>query len=524
MMPLRDRFDRSKRKPSTRTQRIGFAFFWLLVLAFAYFISPDANFNTESHLYLAFSIVDHRSVTIDAYHQRLGDESYWRHHYYTDKAPGLSFLAAPVYAGMRLAFPRKKGLGYEVYSHQRYAIPRDTVYLRYAITYLLVVIPSAIFVVLLWLFLSGLIASGANTGGSPWALAVAAVYALGTIAYPYSTWFFSHQIAAILLFSSFLLLHRNARDRAPGRRQYVSIAVAGLFAGYAVISEYPTAVIAALLGLYLIALGRRPSLDRRAWAGTIAAFVGGMIPPALLNVAYNLAAFGQPLAAGYMFVHSSMYQNRVHGGPLGMVLNTVQAPSLQSLWEITFGAYRGLFVVSPVLVLFFAGIAFMWRRRELRPELLLCLAVVLLFLMMDASRGMDRNGWSGGWSIASRHLTPMLPFMIVPIVFGLPNRLFRMAFVALGALSVAIMVAAVATGDQFSFADHNPLINEVVPHFFHGKILVNWGYMLGLTGLPSLLPLCLGALLLAARIVWLHRRPPAATAVAAQPAPEYRAS
>jgi len=524
MMPLRDRFDRSKRKPSTHTQRIGFAFFWLLVLSFAYFISPDANFNTESHLYVAFSIVDHHSVSIDPYHQRLGDEAYYRGHYYSDKAPGLSLLAAPVYAGMRIAFSKKKGLGYEAYSHQRYAIPKDTVYLRYAITYLLVVMPSAIFCVLLWLFLTRILSTrvGTITGqptttaGSPeealrvipgggWSLALTVAYALGTITYPYSTWFFSHQIAAILLFSAFLLLFTGIRNRFSDRRLFLRSALAGLLAGYAIISEYPTALIAALLAIYLLAVTPRVAGSWGVPVRALLAFLAGMAPPALLNVGYNLAAFGNPFTAGYMFVHSAMYQNQVHGGAIGMILNTVRAPSLGSLWQITFGTYRGLFDVSPFLLLFFVGLYFMWRRRELRPELWLCVAVVVLYFLMDASRGVDQNGWSGGWSIASRHLTPMLPFMIVPIVFGLASRTFRAAFVALAAISTAIMFAAVASGDQFSFADKNPLINEMLPHFFHGKILVNWGYMLGLTGLPSLLPLLVIALGLVTRIVWLFR-------------------
>ena len=96
-MRLRDRFDRSKRSPSTRNQRIGFAFFWFIVLALAFIIPTEPNFNTESHLYVTYSIVDHHTLNIDAYHRSLGDESYWHGHYYSDKAPGLSLLAVPVY-------------------------------------------------------------------------------------------------------------------------------------------------------------------------------------------------------------------------------------------------------------------------------------------------------------------------------------------------------------------------------------------------------------------------------------------
>src|ERR1700730_17820839 len=99
-MRFRDRFTRNQRTPSTRNQRIGFAFFWLIVLCYAYFIATEANWNTESHLYPAFSIIDHGTVSIDAYQQRLGDKSKFQGHWYSDKAPGVSFLALPAYAAL----------------------------------------------------------------------------------------------------------------------------------------------------------------------------------------------------------------------------------------------------------------------------------------------------------------------------------------------------------------------------------------------------------------------------------------
>src|SRR5947209_7983033 len=128
MMSFRDRFDRSKRRPSTRRQRIGFALFWLVLLSYAFVIPTNPSFNSESHLYVTFGLVDHHTVQIDRYRTRLGDIAYWNGHYYSDKAPGMSFLAVPVYAGLRALFPHKVGTGYEAHPHMKYAIPRDTAY------------------------------------------------------------------------------------------------------------------------------------------------------------------------------------------------------------------------------------------------------------------------------------------------------------------------------------------------------------------------------------------------------------
>jgi hypothetical protein len=282
-------------------------------------------------------------------------------------------------------------------------------------------------------------------------------------------------------------------------RVFLFAGLAGLLAGYAMISEYPTAAIVALLAVYVLVVARSK-------ARTLAAFVAGVLPPILLNVLYNLLAFGKPFATGYAYVHSNLYQSKVHAGAFGLanpLSYGVRAPSWNSLWQITFGPYRGIFLISPVLLLFFVGLSFMRKRRELQAEFWLCLAVVLLSLLIDASRDVSQNGWSGGWSVASRHLTPMLPFMFVPIALGMRNRAFRMTFYTLGAVSVAITFMAVVGGDQFSFADHNPLVNEMLPHFFGGKIITNWGTTFRLTGLTSLAPLGVLGMGLVARILWL---------------------
>lgn len=495
MMSLRDRFDRGKRKKSTRTQRIGVAFFWLLVLSFAYFIPAGKSWEAESHLYLTFAMVDHHSLNIDPYHAGLGDMSYWHGHHYSDKAPGMSFLAVPPYAVFRAAFPAAVGVHYKRTRHGAYAIPLKTVYIRYAMDYLLLIFPSAIFGVLLWLFLSRV------TGDQRWALFLTSVYSLGTIAWVYTVQFLSHQIAAILFFGSFLLLYHQVARRAGGRRVYLFGALAGLLAGYAVITEYPTVVIAAALGGYLLLVARRR-------LATCAAFIAGMIPPAALAMAYDTAAFGKPFALGYAHVQSAAYHNSIRTGFLGIANPAkygVQPPSLSSIWQITFGTYRGIFLVSPVLLLFFAGLIFMWKRRDLRPEFWLCVAVVLLYFLLDASRGKGLNGWSGGYSVASRHLTPMLPFMILPMAFGLGNRVFRWVLAALGALSIAIMFMIVATGASFVFSDQNPLVHEVLRPFLRGTIQISWGSFLGLRHFASLLPFMLIAAALLARLIWLFR-------------------
>lgn len=497
VMSFRDRFDRSKRKPSTRNQRLGIALFWFLVVAFAYVIPSSPNFNTESHLDVAFSIVDYHTVNIDHFARRLGDQSFFQGHHYSDKAPGLSLIAVPVYA-LTEKLLHQRAQEYIAKGRYGYVLPRSTAYVRYAISYVLLIVPSALFAVLLWLFLSRFISIG-------WAMVATGAYALGTTAYPYSMWYFSHQICAITLFSVFMLFFLYARRRSTRRRD-LQLAAAGLLGSFAVISEYPTVLLFLCLIVYLAVIAR----DRiRALLSVLA----GTIPCVLAELSYNTAAFGRPLATGYMHVHSFMYQHQIGSGPLGSGSPEsygVQAPTWTSIWEITFGTYRGILTLCPVLILFIPGIYLMWKRRELRAETVLVAAAVALYFLMDASRPQDLNGWSGGSSIASRHLVPVLPFMMLPVALGLSSSTFRRVFLVLATISIAAMAMVVISGSSggFDIGDHFPMYHHVLPALAKGKVALSWGSILGLKGLISFVPMAaiLGAL--ATRLVWVYGHVP----------------
>src|SRR5207248_2325923 len=74
--------------------------------------------------------------------------------------------------------------------------------------------------------------------------AVAIMLGLGSLLLPYSTMFFSHVLAACLGFAAYYLLGVERRARG----EPLLLAGAGLLAGLAVTTEYPLAILAALLG------------------------------------------------------------------------------------------------------------------------------------------------------------------------------------------------------------------------------------------------------------------------------------
>src|SRR5215510_4485921 len=74
--------------------RLGYAA-WLFGV-FCYFL-PAATWNPVSRFDLTRSIVERRTLDIDAYVDNTGDRAHRGDHWYTDKAPLASLLALPAY-------------------------------------------------------------------------------------------------------------------------------------------------------------------------------------------------------------------------------------------------------------------------------------------------------------------------------------------------------------------------------------------------------------------------------------------
>src|SRR5262249_39761561 len=161
-------------------------------------------------------------------------------------------------------------------------------------------------------------------------------YGLATPAFPFSGAFFGHQISAFLLFAAFSLTTLIGRGDVHPR---AAVWVGGML-GYAVITEYPVALIATAVLLYTLT-----TLPTFRWR---AACVLATLPSFMLLMAYDWAIAGTVFPVGYL--HSERYTALHSQGFISIV-----GPNLPALWGITFGSFRGLFFVSPLLLLAVPG-------------------------------------------------------------------------------------------------------------------------------------------------------------------------
>jgi len=291
-----------------------------------------------------------------------------------------------------------------------------------------------------------------------------------------------HQIAAVCLFGSFAMAFWAGRKEQIGRAFAMVI---GLLLGYAVIAEYPTVFWAAPLFFYTFVVLH----DKRLILWVIA---GGMLP-GVLAAAYNLSIYHTPLPVAYSY--SVLFPHHFQTGLMGFGL-----PTLETLWGLTFSLYRGLFTLSPFLVLSIPGFVVWFRSRKSRGEL--CVILTGAFLHFVYISGMTT--WSGNYSVGPRHLCITIPFLVIPIGLLLDRspKWTRAVFWALAMVSFGSVWIQTVSGQSYPDDVVSwPLVQYSFPRLLAGDIARNVGTALGLKRWFSLIPILS---VIAGGFVWLH--------------------
>ena len=421
-------------------------------------------------------MVEDHSVAIDAQitaHGSHFDLARRDGHFYSDKAPGSSAIAAPVLAI------------YEATHREPRSIERSLLFAR---TW--VMIPISL------LALLTLRALCRRLGLSP-ALSDASMIAvgLGSSMLHYGAALFGHvQLACAAILAVYALwraLHEQ-RDRLA----LVYFAAAGLAAAIAFAIEYQGACICLALACASLShpSGRRPR-------AIIAALVGAAIPIAL-TLWYNDAAFGGPLQTSYAHLHHAHSRAIHERGLFGVGL-----PTLASLYGVLLGPARGALWCAPVLLMGTFGLPSLWARA--RWLAIYCAVAMAGYALIATGVGI----WHGGWGFGPRFLVPVVVIAALPTSCLLDQLRAPLARAALAAwLSAAIVYNVVVTSafPEIPPEITAPLPSVALPLIARGAPSPNLlSTTLSIHGLPSLLPLYLlsGALIfLLCRAVITHDR------------------
>jgi len=218
-----------------------------------------------------------------------------------------------------------------------------------------------------------------------------------------------------------------------------------------------------------------------------------------------------------------MYQNPIYNHE-GALMGIFQAPSLNVLYFITFHPIRGLFWVSPLLILTLPGLYLLWKKD--RAITILSATIIGVYLLFSISF----VAWHAGWCVGPRYLSPSLPFWVLALCGMLTlSTITRFLVYLAGTVSIFLQTMITAVNIQTPQLEMtNPLFQYIIPMFRNQVLSANnntvlnkgvenvlslnsfeeiWasynlGELIGLKGYWSLLPLAL--LWIGAALLFYH--------------------
>jgi hypothetical protein len=320
----------------------------------------------------------------------------------------------------------------------------------------------------------------------------ALLYGLATVAWPYSRSFFREPLLALLLVGAALGF---VRWRQSSRVFFAALALVCL-----VLMPFVKVTASLAWPAFAVAFLLESDLAWRVRARRLAfVFIVASLGAAALSAAYVMRRNSSVLIVLQILA-------------VWFDLSRV----LPRLYGLTFGAGRGVFLFSPVLLLIFPGGIVLWRRR--RTEMILVFSLLLSFLFGYSAYG----DWHGGLVWGSRFLSPIIPLLLLPVadLFALDKRFWRVVsglvvvlsavFQLVAATSDTSFVVGATAWDNLTDYVHAPLLQQVLRWrpanfdmlWWHGPVpvhlaqaRVNVGMvlllMLSLVGAAVLLALCL---------------------------------
>jgi hypothetical protein len=261
------------------------------------------------------------------------------------------------------------------------------------------------------------------------ATAAALTFGLATITFIYAKYLFSEPLAGFLLLLAAYMLF--AFKQEGGLRH---VAIAGLAAGFAVLTRANNLFLLPIFGLYLLwVAGVQGGNQVAAWRNftrpdtlkPVVILIGALAIPGFILMGYNAIRSGNPLQTGYDL--------------------TLFSPNiLLGFYKLLFSPLRGLFVYSPILLMSLPG---WWQLRRAHP------AEAWLFAGLTGITVGLFSAWSSGEGLSwgSRFLVPVVPFFAISltpvmkqIIESPKHKSLTILFYALLPLSLLIQLLGVA--------------------------------------------------------------------------------
>ncbi|MCK5594672.1 hypothetical protein KAI19_00665 [bacterium] len=388
----------------TKVHKIELLIFVVLIISYGYFFRK-LDWNSGTRLDLVWSIVENHSLSIDDYHENTGDKAFYKGHFYTDKAPGISFFGVQFYfiaSKISKLFRSSSALV-------------DYIFKIYIPTFFVVIIQSAIMGVIFYravnMFLNDIRLSILGTMS----------YSLGTIVFFYSNMFYAHHVAGFLFFTAFYILIKSANIKEINKSK---IFLSGSLLGLAILCEYPMMVFAVFIFGYLFTTTKSIKL--------LAYLAFPVCLSIIILCIYHYGCFGNPLKTGYNYEYLHYFAKHHAQGISGIKLT-----NLNRIIKLTFGLKRGIFIMHPFLLFAFFGVYFGLKSKKKREFLFFITISVAVILFYSSFK-----------FFAERFLITAIPFLCILAIYGvakLKSKILTSIFTTLAGMSSILMLFATGT-------------------------------------------------------------------------------
>ena len=451
-------------------------------ISFSYFYE-GGGWNQNSRFDLLRAIVERGTLEIDAYQENTEDKVPFNGHFYSDKAPGLVFLAVPVAVAVR---PALRAAGLDLQSS------RGVLWLSYVVSAGAVALPTALGGICLYFL-------GLRCGGSSAGAAFATVVmCLGTPIWAWASLFWAHALVGACLVFAFAAALKLRENNSPPADIGWALAV-GFAAGWATVTEYPAAPASAMLAF--LALTQAWPRGRAArWRAAAGIGVGAVICVAVL-LGYLHAVFGA-FRPSYSYYDPNSFSFMKQQGYMGLTY-----PHPDRLLKLLFGCSRGLLFASPVMAAAPFGLWWLWKEKRFSAAALVAGAIAAYYFLFNASF----YWWKAGLTFGPRYAGACIPLLCLGLAVAWPRAtpVWRQVLIGLAGCSIALTLMTVSTTSQLAMQDSCPLVHSVWPAFWSGRMAsnsvsmltvseagssgnygaFNLGQLMGLRGLASLAPL-----------------------------------
>ena len=441
--------------------RIELSLFLTFIITYSLLIQWN-GWNEDSRFALIRSIVEDTEIQIDEYANITGDRSFYNNHYYSDKAPGQSILGVPFYfirdfihdnllkSNHEKEQEYVEDPQYGVMIYELINPSPKTLVSRILVTIILSSLSGALLIILIYKTVK------IFTGNIKLQILVSIIFGLGTLIFPYSTVLNGNILATLFGFLSFyIILKTETGKRDLNNRNYF---LAGVLSGFSIVIDYTMIFVFSAL-VFFVLLNKK---FKQAFILLFGCFLG-LIP----LLVYNFAIFNNPFIITMFHVDSVIFpcvqkQFEYCEKSIGTHFN-FSSTLLMFIPVLLFSPYRGLLFYHPLLLFSFIDLYLFYKKNKNITPLL-----ILLFLEFILFNTFLLDWWSGA-TFGLRHLTPLMPFLSIPIIFFIEktkeNKLLYILFI----IFVSISIFHNILGQSTSWEE--PIIKKIGNDFLY---LIYW--------------------------------------------------